>query len=55
MGTNHDNANPATGVPTGAQWPHLDKLWSSANIDLVCFDNYLPYPIGRPEPAASTF
>ncbi|MGH6836533.1 MAG: baseplate megatron protein TIM-barrel domain-containing protein [Methylocella sp.] len=42
MGTAHDNANPATGVPNGAQWPHLDKLWSSANIDLVCFDNYLP-------------
>ncbi len=29
---------------TGAdgQWPHLDALWASPNIDLVCFDNYLP-------------
>jgi GTA TIM-barrel-like domain len=42
MGTSHDNANPATGVPPGAQWPHLDALWASPNIDLVCFDNYLP-------------
>lgn len=24
------------------QWPHLDALWASANIDLVGFDNYLP-------------
>ncbi len=24
------------------QWPHLDALWSHPNIDLVCFDNYLP-------------
>lgn len=24
------------------QWPHLDKLWAHDNIDLVCFDNYLP-------------
>jgi uncharacterized protein (TIGR02217 family) len=24
------------------QWPHLDSLFASANIDLVSFDNYLP-------------
>ncbi|VTZ23244.1 conserved hypothetical protein [Methylocella tundrae] len=24
------------------QWPHLDQLWAHENIDLVCFDNYLP-------------
>ncbi|MCI0468394.1 MAG: glycoside hydrolase TIM-barrel-like domain-containing protein, partial [Beijerinckiaceae bacterium] len=24
------------------QWPHLDRLWAQANIDLVAFDNYLP-------------
>jgi len=24
------------------QWPHLDQLYASDNIDLVCFDNYLP-------------
>jgi hypothetical protein len=24
------------------QWPHLDWLFASANIDLVSFDNYLP-------------
>jgi hypothetical protein len=41
-GTKHDSANPPSGVPNGAQWPHLDKLWSHNNIDLVCFDNYLP-------------
>ncbi|WP_395664562.1 glycoside hydrolase TIM-barrel-like domain-containing protein [Methylocella sp.] len=23
-------------------WPHLDALWGDANVDLVCFDNYLP-------------
>jgi len=24
------------------QWPHLDQLYAHGNIDLVCFDNYLP-------------
>jgi uncharacterized protein (TIGR02217 family) len=24
------------------QWPHLDSLFASQNIDLVAFDNYLP-------------
>jgi len=24
------------------QWPHLDQLFASQNIDLVAFDNYLP-------------
>ncbi|MCW2317596.1 uncharacterized protein (TIGR02217 family) [Rhodoblastus acidophilus] len=24
------------------QWPHLDQLFASPNIDLVAFDNYLP-------------
>ena len=24
------------------QWPHLDSLFASANIDVVSFDNYLP-------------
>ena len=24
------------------QWPHLDALWASADIDRVGFDNYLP-------------
>jgi uncharacterized protein (TIGR02217 family) len=24
------------------QWPHLDSLFASANIDMVSFDNYLP-------------
>ncbi len=24
------------------QWPHLDQLYAHDNIDLVCFDNYLP-------------
>ncbi|MGH6936681.1 MAG: baseplate megatron protein TIM-barrel domain-containing protein, partial [Methylocella sp.] len=42
MGWQHPGANPATGVPGGAQWPHLDQLWTHANIDLVCFDNYMP-------------
>ncbi len=34
MGNQHAGAN--------GQWPHLDALWASANIDLVAFDNYLP-------------
>ncbi len=34
MGAQHSGAN--------GQWPHLDSLWASPNIDLVGFDNYLP-------------
>ena len=34
MGYQHPGAN--------GQWPHLDSLYASPNIDLVCFDNYLP-------------
>ena len=34
MGYQHAGAN--------GQWPHLDALWASADIDRVCFDNYLP-------------
>lgn len=34
MGWQHPGAN--------GQWPHLDPLWASPNIDLVSFDNYLP-------------
>jgi hypothetical protein len=34
MGYQHPGEN--------GQWPHLDQLYVSANIDLVCFDNYLP-------------
>jgi hypothetical protein len=34
MGYQHAGAN--------GQWPHLDSLWASPNIDLVGFDNYLP-------------
>ncbi len=34
MGWQHPGAN--------GQWPHLDSLWASANIDMVSFDNYLP-------------
>jgi hypothetical protein len=34
MGYQHAGAN--------GQWPHLDALWAHANVDLVCFDNYLP-------------
>lgn len=41
-GVKHDSANPPTGVLNGAQWPNLDALYASANIDIVCFDNYLP-------------
>jgi hypothetical protein len=41
MGWQHPNANPALPVADG-QWPHLDQLWSNSNVDLVCFDNYLP-------------
>lgn len=42
MGVKHDNTLPETGYPNGAQWPHLDQLWADANIDIICFDNYLP-------------
>jgi hypothetical protein len=38
MGVSHGQANP----PDEGQWPHLDQLWAQSNIDLVCFDNYLP-------------
>ena len=34
MGFQHPGAN--------GQWPHLDSLWASPDIDLVGFDNYLP-------------
>ena len=34
MGFQHASAN--------GQWPHLDQLYGHDNIDLVCFDNYLP-------------
>jgi hypothetical protein len=34
MGVQHSGAN--------GQWPHLDQLYGHDNIDLVCFDNYLP-------------
>lgn len=33
-GCQHPGAN--------GQWPHLDHLFASPNIDLVAFDNYLP-------------
>jgi hypothetical protein len=38
MGYQHTASNPAN----AGQWPHLDQLWSHNNIDLVCFDNYMP-------------
>jgi hypothetical protein len=34
MGYQHPGEN--------GQWPHLDALYAHGNIDLVCFDNYLP-------------
>ena len=34
MGYQHPGQN--------GQWPHLDQLWASSNIDVVSFDNYLP-------------
>ena len=34
MGVQHPGAD--------GQWPHLDQLYGHDNIDLVCFDNYLP-------------
>jgi hypothetical protein len=34
MGYQHENAN--------GQWPHLDSLWASPDIDIAGFDNYLP-------------
>ena len=34
MGYQHPGEN--------GQWPHLDQLYASSNIDLVSFDNYLP-------------
>jgi GTA TIM-barrel-like domain/Conserved hypothetical protein 2217 (DUF2460) len=38
MGYQHTGSNPSN----AGQWPHLDQLWAHSNIDLVCFDNYLP-------------
>jgi uncharacterized protein (TIGR02217 family) len=34
MGYQHPSEN--------GQWPHLDQLYGHNNIDLVCFDNYIP-------------
>jgi uncharacterized protein (TIGR02217 family) len=34
MGYQHPGEN--------GQWPHLDQLYAHDNIDVVCFDNYLP-------------
>ncbi|WOJ88059.1 glycoside hydrolase TIM-barrel-like domain-containing protein [Methylocapsa polymorpha] len=34
MGCQHPGEN--------GQWPHLDQLYAHSNVDLVCFDNYLP-------------
>ncbi len=34
MGYQHPGEN--------GQWPHLDQLYGHDNIDLVCFDNYIP-------------
>jgi uncharacterized protein (TIGR02217 family) len=34
MGYQHPGEN--------GQWPHLDQLYGHSNIDVVCFDNYLP-------------
>jgi hypothetical protein len=34
MGYQHPGEN--------GQWPHLDQLYASPNVDLVSFDNYLP-------------
>jgi GTA TIM-barrel-like domain len=39
MGFSHASSNP---VSLNGQWPHLDQLWAHSNIDLVCFDNYMP-------------
>ncbi|MGH6811309.1 MAG: baseplate megatron protein TIM-barrel domain-containing protein [Methylocella sp.] len=43
MGWQHPGANPPLPSPViDGQWPHLDQLWAHNNIDLVCFDNYMP-------------
>ncbi|MGH6864311.1 MAG: baseplate megatron protein TIM-barrel domain-containing protein, partial [Methylocella sp.] len=46
MGWQHPGANPPfpppVGTGNGGQWPHLDQLWAHNNVDLVCFDNYMP-------------
>ena len=34
MGYQHPGEN--------GQWPHLDQLYGHDNIDIVCFDNYMP-------------
>lgn len=38
MGVQHTGSTPSD----EGQWPHLDQLYAHTNIDLVCFDNYLP-------------
>jgi hypothetical protein len=38
MGVQHTASSPSD----EGQWPHLDQLYGDPNIDLVCFDNYLP-------------
>jgi GTA TIM-barrel-like domain len=58
MGWQHPGASPALPVADG-QWPHLDQLWAHANIDLVCFDNYMPLSDwttgdGRPLPSGQS-
>lgn len=43
MGWQHPGANPPFPAPVlDGQWPHLDQLWAHTNIDLICFDNYMP-------------
>lgn len=34
--------NLASATTYQGQWPHLDQLFGNSNIDVVCFDNYLP-------------
>jgi hypothetical protein len=34
--------NNVPSVNAIGQFPHLDQLYGSPNVDLVCFDNYLP-------------
>src|SRR3984893_1436141 len=58
MGWQHPGASPALPVADG-QWPHLDQLWAHANIDLVCFYNYMPLSDwttgdGRPLPSGQS-
>ncbi|MGB6177059.1 MAG: glycoside hydrolase TIM-barrel-like domain-containing protein, partial [Methylocella sp.] len=57
MGWQHPGANPPLPSPViDGQWPHLDQLWAHTNIDLVCFDNYMPlsdWTTGDGSPLAS--